>query len=64
MQIDIRGQNIAISGALAAHCLRRLERALRPSLNFGHLSGLLCSASLVEAQGHRHTKQRVFRAAP
>ena len=30
MQIDIRGQNVAVSGALAAHCLERVERALRP----------------------------------
>ena len=30
MQIDIRGQNVAISGSLAAHCLDRLDRALRP----------------------------------
>jgi len=30
MQIDIRGQNVPVSGALAAHCLERLDRALRP----------------------------------
>ena len=30
MQIDIRGQNVPISGSLAAHCLDRLDRALRP----------------------------------
>ncbi|HKP57773.1 MAG TPA: HPF/RaiA family ribosome-associated protein [Polyangiales bacterium] len=30
MQIDIRGQNVAVSGNLAAHCLDRLDRALRP----------------------------------
>ena len=30
MQIDIRGQNVSMSGALAAHCLDRLDRALRP----------------------------------
>ncbi len=30
MQIDIRGQNVAISGFLAAHCVERFQRALRP----------------------------------
>ncbi|HKP56875.1 MAG TPA: HPF/RaiA family ribosome-associated protein [Polyangiales bacterium] len=30
MQIDIRGQNVPVSGSLAAHCLDRLDRALRP----------------------------------
>jgi ribosome-associated translation inhibitor RaiA len=29
MQIDIRGQNVPLSGALAAHCIDRLDRALR-----------------------------------
>jgi ribosome-associated translation inhibitor RaiA len=29
VQIDIRGQNVPLSGALAAHCVDRLDRALR-----------------------------------
>lgn len=30
MQIDIRGQNVPVSGSLAALCMDRLDRALRP----------------------------------
>jgi ribosomal subunit interface protein len=29
VQIDIRGQNVPVSGNLAAHCVDRLDRALR-----------------------------------
>jgi ribosomal subunit interface protein len=30
VQMDIRGQNMSLSGALAGHCVERLSRALRP----------------------------------
>jgi ribosomal subunit interface protein len=30
VQVDIRGQNVSLSGALAGHCVERLTRALRP----------------------------------